>query len=357
MLNGVSVLITGGTGSWGSFFVKYILEKYDVKQIRIYSRGEHKQVYLKRELNNNPKVKFIIGDVRDLNRLEVASQGVDYIFHLAALKHVPVCEENAYETISTNIDGTKNVVLAAIKNKVKRVIYISTDKAVDPISIYGISKAAAEKLIVNANKETPHTTFVCVRAGNVIGTEGSVFPLFREQLLRVNKIGITDRNMTRLFIALKDAIALVLKAAEKGFGGEIFVLKMKSVGIMDIVDIMKGRFGNDKTQLVDIGIRPGEKIHEMLISRNESSRTKETPEHYVILPTLELGLNQRYAHYPNISFDEYSSSNAPKFGREEFVQLLKEEGWLSLDRHMIDMFKQFTDEEIINVFKKEGWLK
>ncbi len=357
MLNGVSILVTGGTGSWGSFFVKYVLEKYDVKQIRVYSRGEHKQVNLKRELNNNPKVKFIIGDVRDLNRLEVSSQGVDYIFHMAALKHVPVCEENAYETIATNVDGTKNVVLAAIKNKVKKVVYISTDKAVDPCNIYGISKAAAEKLIVNANKETSHTSFVCVRAGNVIGTEGSVFPLFREQLLRVNKISVTDRSMTRFFIALKDAISLVLKATEMGHGGEIFVLKMKSIGIMDIVDVMKMRFGNDKTEIVDIGIRPGEKIHENLISRNESSRTKETPEHFVILPTLDLGLAPYYAQHPNVVFEEYASDRAPRFALDEFTKLLKEEGWLGPDHQLVSMFKQFSDEEIMNIFKKEGWMK
>ena len=357
MLKGATILVTGGTGSWGSYFVKHVLQKYDVKQIRIYSRGEHKQVNFKRELNSNPKVQFIIGDVRDLNRLEVATQNVDYVFHLAALKHVPVCEENAYETIATNIDGTRNVILASMKNKVKKVVYISTDKAVDPINIYGISKAAAEKLIVNANLETPYTKFVCVRAGNVIGTEGSVFPLFREQLLRINKIGITDRRMTRFFIRLHDAIDLVLKASEKGQGGEIFVLKMKSVSIMDIANVMKNTFGNDKTELIDIGIRPGEKIHEALISKNESSRTKEMPEYYVILPTLDLGLTGKYAEYPVVSFSEYSSDNSPRFGSEEFSALLKKEGWLGPDLQIMNIFKQYSDQEIINVFKKEGWMK
>jgi len=357
MFKGAVVLITGGTGSWGSFLVKHLLETQDVREIRVYSRGEHKQVYLKRELNSNPKVKFIIGDVRDLNRLEVAAQNVDYVFHLAALKHVPVCEENASETVATNVDGTKNVILAAIRNSVKKVIYVSTDKAVDPINIYGISKAAAEKMIINANKETPVTRFVCVRAGNVIGTEGSVFPLFREQLLRINKISITDKKMTRFFIAMNEAIELILKAAEKGYGGEVFVLKMKSVGIMDIVDIMKRTFGNEKTELIDIGVRPGEKIHELLISRNESSRTKETPEHFVILPTLDLGLTDKYAGYPSVSFQEYGSDSAPKFRLDEFTALLKKDGWLGPDSSIMNIFKQYSNEEIINVFKKEGWLK
>lgn len=357
MLKGAVVLVTGGTGSWGSVLVKHLLEKCDVKEIRVFSRGEHKQVNFKRELNSNPKVTFMIGDVRDLNRLEVACQDVDYIFHLAALKHVPVCEENAYETVATNVDGTKNVILAAIKNKVKKVVYVSTDKAVDPINIYGISKAAAEKMIINANKETPLTKFVCVRAGNVIGTEGSVFPLFREQLLRINKLSVTDRSMTRFFIGLKDAIELVLKAAETGYGGEIFVLKMKSVSIMDVVDIMKNTFGNEKTEIVDIGVRPGEKIHELLISANESSRTKETPEHFVILPTLELGLSAKYAGCPNVSFKVYGSDTSPRFGRDEFTGLLKDEGWLGPDQSIMNIFKQYSNEEIINVFKREGWLK
>ncbi len=357
MFNGAVVLVTGGTGSWGSFLVKHLLNKCGVREIRVYSRGEHKQVYFKRELNNNPKVKFIIGDVRDLHRLEVATQGVDYVFHLAALKHVPVCEENASETIATNVDGTKNVILASIKNRVKKVVFVSTDKAVDPINIYGISKAAAEKLMVNANKETEHTAFVCVRAGNVIGTEGSVFPLFREQLLRVNKLSITDRHMTRFFIALKDAVDLIVKTAEKGVGGEIFVLKMKSIGIMDIVNIMKKTFGNERTELIDIGIRPGEKIHEMLISGNEAGRTKETPEYFVILPAFDLGLTEKYAGYPSMAFQEYGSHNAPRFDLSEFTALLRQEGWLSLDKNLADVFKQFSDEEIINVFRKEGWLK
>lgn len=357
MLKGATVLVTGGTGSWGSFLVKYILEKHDVKRIIVYSRGEHKQVSFKRELNSNPKVQFVIGDVRDLNRLEVAMQNVDYVFHLAALKHVPVCEENSSETIATNVDGTKNVIIAAIKNKVKKVVYISTDKAVDPVNIYGISKAAAEKLIINANTETPHTRFVCVRAGNVIGTEGSVFPIFREQILRINKISVTERKMTRFFIPLKDAIELVLKATEIGRGGEIFVLKMKTIGIMDTVDIMRRAFGNEKTEIVDIGIRPGEKIHEMLISKNESSRTREMPDHFVILPTLDLGLSAAYTQYPSVFFQEYCSDNAPKFDPVEFSALLKKEGWLGLDRDIRNVFKQYSDEEIINVFKKEGWMK
>jgi UDP-N-acetylglucosamine 4,6-dehydratase len=295
--------------------------------------------------------------VRDLNRLEVLMQNVDYVFHLAALKHVPVCEENSSEAIATNVDGTKNVIISAIKNKVKEVVYISTDKAVDPANIYGISKAAAEKLIINANTETPHTRFICIRAGNVIGTEGSVFPIFREQLLRINKISVTDRKMTRFFIPLRDAIELVLNAAEIGRGGEIFVLKMKGIGIMGVVDIMRRAFGNEKTEIIDIGIRPGEKIHEMLISRNESSRTREMPEHFVILPTLDLGLSDAYAKYPSVSFQEYCSDNAPQFDVVEFSSLLKKEGWLGLDRDIRSIFRQYSDEEIINVFKKEGWMK
>ena len=196
------VLVTGGTGSWGNELISQLLEKYSPKEIRIYSRGEHKQVEMRAKYKNDSRLRFIIGDVRDKNILSLSMKNVDYVFHLAALKHVPVCEENTWEAVLTNIYGTQNVIEAAIENDVKKVIDISTDKAVDPFNHYGVTKANSEKMITNASfNYITETKFVCIRGGNVLGTNGSVIPLFKNQILSENKITVTDPAMTRYLMS------------------------------------------------------------------------------------------------------------------------------------------------------------
>src|SRR3990167_4185949 len=216
------ILITGGTGSWGKELVSQLLHmKPGPREIRIYSRGEHKQVEMKREVRS-AKCKFIIGDVRDKNILNGAMKGVDTVFHLAAIKHGDVVEDNPWEAVLTNIYGTQNIIEAAIINKVNLVVDVSTDKAVDPYNLYGVTKACGEKLIINANKLISNTKFICIRGGNVIGTTGSVIPLFKDQILRHNKITITDPDMTRFLMNTKEAIGLIFKEIQNNLGGETF---------------------------------------------------------------------------------------------------------------------------------------
>ena len=289
------------------------------------------QVEMRAKFNNNKNLKFIIGDVRDKNILGLAMTGVDYVFHLAALKHVPVCEENTWETVLTNIYGTQNVIECAISNNVKKVIDISTDKAVDPFNHYGVSKACAEKMIVNAsfNYQTD-TKFVCIRGGNVLGTNGSVIPLFKSQILSNNYVTITDPNMTRYLMSKKEAIGLVFEAVEKSIGGEIFVMRMPATSVKNMADALVILFGNDKTNLKVIGARPGEKIDEVLVSKNESPFTKILDEKYfVILPQQDNPeLLDRYDDYPNIDTESFDSRNTRQLSVNDLVLELEKEKWL-----------------------------
>ena len=214
-IKGKNVLIIGGTGSWGSELVRQLVTEYNPSEIRVFSRGEHKQVELRHKYRNNPILKFIIGDIRDAQAVDIAMTGVDIVFNLAALKHVPICEENVWEAIQTNVHGVHNIVNSAIKHAVNIVVQVSTDKAVDPLNLYGFTKGCAEKLITSANyspAKPPQTNFVCVRAGNVLSTTGSVIPLFRYLIKNYNKITITDKNMSRYIMSLTRASQLVLKA-------------------------------------------------------------------------------------------------------------------------------------------------
>jgi FlaA1/EpsC-like NDP-sugar epimerase len=202
MFNNARILITGGTGSWGQTLTRMLLEKYDVKEIVVFSRGELQQVLMQRKFNDK-RIKYVIGDVRDYDSVRFATKNIDYIFHMAALKHVPVCEEHPQEAIKTNITGTSNIVNAAIENRVKKVIDVSTDKAVEPVNLYGMTKSVGEKLIIQANDLTDYTKFVCIRGGNVMGSNGSVIPYFIEQIKAGGPITITDIEMTRFFLTLE----------------------------------------------------------------------------------------------------------------------------------------------------------
>jgi FlaA1/EpsC-like NDP-sugar epimerase len=325
-----TVLITGGTGSWGNELTKQLLKK-NPKELRIYSRGELQQVTMQR-LFKNDKLRFIIGDIRDMKRLDEACKGVDYIFHLAALKHVPICEEQPYEAIKTNIEGTKNLIDAAINNNVKKVIDVSTDKAVDPLNLYGMTKAIGERLIIHANRRHD-TKFVCIRGGNVMGTNGSVIPFFIDQINKEKRLTITDMEMTRYFLSLPQAIALLFKACEASYGGETFVMKMPSCKISDLASTLIDEYApGEEIELAEIGKRPGEKLHEVLVSRYEAENTYIYDDHYyVIFPMIHIeGLNEFYdstMQLQKIQFDEYSS-NTNLMKKESIRDLLKTGGFL-----------------------------
>jgi len=329
-----TIFVTGGTGSWGHELIKQFFDRYPgVKEIRIYTRGEHKQVEMKREFGFNPKLKFIIGDIRDKNILGLAMKGSDYVFHLAALKHVPVCEENCWEAVLTNIYGTQNVIECAIANNVSKVVDISTDKAVDPFNHYGCTKACGEKMIINANQNyISDTKFVCIRGGNVMGTNGSVLPLFKRQIREQNQITITDLEMTRYLMSTKEAISLVFEAVENSIGGEIFVMRMAATKVRNIASVMTTLFGNQDTKQQIIGIRPGEKLHEVLVSKNEAPRTKIfNSKYYVILPQFMTDMPEKYDSLPDIEYEEFNSNNAERLDDDDFVSILKKEEWLWKD--------------------------
>jgi len=313
MFTNKRILITGGSGSWGNELTTQLLEKKP-KEIIIYSRGELAQVNMQRKFRND-KIKYIIGDVRDYYTLKRSLKDVDYVFHLAALKHVPVCEYQPQEAIKTNIDGTTNLINAAIECGVKKVIDVSTDKACSPINLYGMTKAVGEKLIIQANLLTEDTKFVCVRGGNVLGSNGSVLPFFINQIKEFNEITITDKTMTRYFLTLSEAITLLFQASIKGVGGEIFVMNMPSFYITDLAEVLIERFGNTETAIKEIGIREGEKIDEMLITHDEAkSSYVYNDEYFTILPPLKSDnmddLNEIYkSNFKKVPFDAFTSAD------------------------------------------------
>ncbi|MBE0651160.1 MAG: polysaccharide biosynthesis protein [Bacteroidales bacterium] len=346
------ILIIGGTGSWGQELTRQILEKGSAKEIRIYSRGEHKQVEMARKFNDK-RLNFIIGDIRDKKRLKYSAQNVDHIFHLAALKHVPVCEHSPEETVKTNIIGTINAVEVAAETKAKTFVLVSTDKAVDPINVYGVSKSLAEKIVVNANLNYQGIKFVCIRGGNVIGTNGSVVPLFKNQILRANEITITDKQMTRYFMRLQEAIGLIFKAVEDSMGGEIFVMKMPSVKITSLAALMIKELGNKSTKIKQIGIRPGEKIHEVLVSRYEAKRAFEQGNYYVILPNIDMhGLYKKYSKKSFLN-TEYNSKKNRYLTQSELKSVLELDGWL--DGKNLRLLEDYSKDELLEYFKRENW--
>jgi len=322
------ILITGGTGSWGYELTKKLLE-YSPKEIRIFSRNEFAQVNMKREFSDHPNLRYIIGDVRDYHSLFEACQDVDILFHLAALKHVPICESQPLEALKTNVDGTENVIRASILQRVKKVIDVSTDKAVDPINFYGMTKAVGEKLMVWANDLSQETRFVCIRGGNVLGTNGSVVPYFKKLIQKGENITLTSQEMTRYFLTVSQAIGLLLKAAEVAIGGEIFVMRMNSCRIVDLAQVMINSLAATNLKIEEIGVRPGEKIHEVLVSAHESPNTfKYNENYYVILPmnpTPEL--NSNYNHLPKVTFRKYDS-NDKLMSQNEIEELLRQGGFI-----------------------------
>jgi FlaA1/EpsC-like NDP-sugar epimerase len=321
MFDGSRIFVSGATGSWGQTLITMLLDNHNVEEIVCFSRGELQQVLMKRKFNNK-KLKFVIGDIRDYASVKMATRNVDYIFHLAALKHVPVCEENVQETIKTNIEGTTNVVNAAIENRVRKVIDVSSDKAVEPINLYGMTKAVGEKIIVQANDLTDYTRFVCIRGGNVMGSSGSVIPFFIEQIKSGGPITLTDHKMTRFFLTLEEAIRLLFKASIDSIGGETFVMNMPACYIKDLAEVLMEVYG--KVEIKETGIRPGEKLDEMLISHHESKLSYCYDDNYFL--TLPNNYNQalavRYQDCKPFPHAEFSSKTTI-MNKKEIKEMLK----------------------------------
>jgi UDP-N-acetylglucosamine 4,6-dehydratase len=279
-LNGMTILLTGGTGSFGNAFVERVTHCWPDAVVRVYSRDELKQSQM-RDRFGDRQVRYLIGDVRDRSRMTRAVEGVDIVVHAAAMKQVPACEYNPFEAVRTNVLGAQHVVDAAIDARVRRVVALSTDKAVNPVNLYGATKLCAEKIFVqgNAYAAQRETRISCVRYGNVVGSRGSVVPVFRDQLARDGRITITDERMTRFWITLPQAVDLVLHALDHAEGGEVFVPKIPS---MRVVDLAQAIAPNVPHEL--IGIRPGEKLHELLITADEARHAIDAGDVYVVLP-------------------------------------------------------------------------
>ena len=317
MFNNKTILVTGGTGSFGKKFIKILLSKYQPKKVIVYSRDELKQFEMG-QVFNDKCMRYFIGDVRDKERLMLAMKGVDYVVHAAALKQVPAAEYNPMECIKTNINGAQNVIDAAIANNVKKVIALSTDKAANPINLYGATKLASDKLFTAANNIVGEgeTRFAVVRYGNVVGSRGSVVPFFKGLIERgATELPITDERMTRFWLKLEDGVEFVLKNFQRMQGGEIFIPKIPS---MRILDLAKAIAPNAKIKV--IGIRPGEKLHEVMCPSDLYYETVEFPDHFVIKPSIEFARKIDYTtnvlgehgHMVEDGFD-YNSGNNPHF--------------------------------------------
>jgi FlaA1/EpsC-like NDP-sugar epimerase len=292
-LAGKTVLVTGGTGTVGSAIVRRLVAS-EAEGIRILSRDEHKQFELARELPSDPRLRFLIGDTRDLSRMRRATEGAHVVFHAAAMKHVFSCEYNPFEAIRTNILGTQNVIDAALDSGVERMMFASSDKAVNPTSTMGASKLMAEKLITAADaaRGAHPTVFTTVRFGNVVGSRGSVIPVFAEQVAAGGPVTLTDRRMTRFVMAIEDAVDLMFRALQLARGGEVFVLKMAALRIEDIAHVLRDRLAErygharDAVAIEEVGMRAGEKVWEELLTEEEAQRALETDEMYIVLPQL-----------------------------------------------------------------------
>jgi UDP-N-acetylglucosamine 4,6-dehydratase len=301
------VLVTGGTGSFGKKFIEVMLRDYHPAKIIVYSRDELKQHEMRVKGFNHPSLRYFIGDIRDLARLERAMQGVDIVIHAAALKQVPACEYNPMEAIKTNILGSGNVIDAALNTGVERVLAISTDKAVSPANLYGATKLAAEKLFIqsNAYAGNKRTRFACTRYGNVVGSRGSVVPIFLKQR-ETGELTLTDDRMTRFWLSLDQGVHFVIKCVEQMHGGEVFVPKIPS---MKMTDLAKALAPDARIKVV--GIRPGEKLHEVLISEDEARTTVELDDMYVVQPAEALWFGREWEQTGKSLPDEfrYASNN------------------------------------------------
>ncbi len=326
MFKNKTILITGGTGSLGYELTKRLLNT-DAEKIRIFSRDEWKQTKMRSELRDK-RLRFLIGDIRDKDRLNRAMENVNVVFHAAALKHVPVAEYNPFEFVKTNVDGAQNVIDACLSNEVELAVAIGTDKAVSPSTTYGATKLLMERLFVSANfyKGDRKSRFVCVRYGNVLGSRGSILPVFVENILIKNEIPITDPIMTRFNITMNQAVELIFRAAKYGKGGEIFVPKLKAFKVEDMKDAMIELLGK-KAKTIRIPVRVGEKYHESLISKNELRNTYESDRDYIVYNFGGEGLDEdRVITYKKAKLtDEYSSDIGEMLTKDELKTIIRKE--------------------------------
>jgi len=332
LFEGKKILITGGTGSLGKALTKRLLE-FDVDTIRIFSRNENKQVTMDSEISDN-RLRYFIGDIRDYTRLTRALEDIDIVFHTAALKHVPVVEYNPFEAIKTNVIGSQNLIDACLHEDVEMAVGVGTDKAVSPLNTYGATKLLMEKLFVTArnylNPERHRTKFISLRYGNVLGSSGSVVPKFINQIKLKQKITITHPEMTRFSITMDEALNFILNSTINGKGSEIFVPKLKAYSILDVKDALKellGDFGEE-----EICIRPGEKMHEVLINAEEMRDTWEEGSTYAILNTSLIQEDRIKSLYPKMKkvklSNQYSSDIVEKISKSELKEIIKQSGFL-----------------------------
>ena len=326
------ILVTGGTGCIGSEIVKSLLN-YTPKVVRIFSNDEDSTFKMSQEIGRSKNKRFLIGDIRDKERLIAAMDGIDIVYHAAALKHVPLCEYNPFEAIKTNVLGTQNVIEAALANGVKRVINISTDKAVNPVNTMGATKLLAEKLMIDANfyKGPRETIFSCVRFGNVLFSRGSVVPLFEDQIRKEKRITITDHKMTRFMMSMTNTIELVFKATLIAKGGEIFILKMPVVKLGDLADVVIQKYAEkykckpSEIEKEVIGPRPGEKIFEELMTEIEAEKAFETKHMLIIPPPEKFGINLKTSDYndaQNSKLKSYASRDLKPLSKDRINKLL-----------------------------------
>lgn len=326
MLNNKSILVTGGTGSFGKAFTRYVLEHYDPDRIIIYSRDEFKQWMMANEFKEyKDKLRFFIGDVRDKERLQRAFEGVDYVIHAAAMKQVPACEYNPNEAIKTNIHGAQNVIDAALNTNVKKVVALSTDKAVNPVNLYGGTKLVSDKLFIAANAYVGNKdiNFSIVRYGNVAGSRGSIIPFFNSIIQNGGtKLPITDYRMTRFWISLEQGVELVIKALHEATGGETFISKIPSFKITDLAKAML-----PDCKMPEVGIREGEKLHEIMVTVEDSMTTYEYDKHFIVYPQMVWNHKQK----PDLNGEKvpegfsYSSGNNTEWlSVEDLRRLIKD---------------------------------
>jgi len=324
LLDDSTILITGGTGTFGKKFTEVLLDRHDPRAVRIFSRGEHEQAEMRARFDDD-RLRFLIGDVRDLGRLERAMNGVDVVVHAAAIKRVPACEYNPIEAKRTNVDGASNVIDAAIDNGVERVMAISTDKAVHPVNLYGATKLVAEKLFIqgNAYSGPRDTTFSVVRYGNVFGSRGSVVPLFMEQR-EEGRLTITHEDMTRFWVTIGEGVRFVLRSIQDMKGGEIFVPKIPSLRVMDLAETIA-----PEAEKEIVGIRPGEKIHEILVTEEEARHAREFEERIVIEPELSFFSDGRWERGDPLpeGFRYTSGNNDEWLSREELHDMIEGLGY------------------------------
>jgi UDP-N-acetylglucosamine 4,6-dehydratase (inverting) len=324
ILEGSSILVTGGTGSFGKAFIREVLDRHDPKRIVVFSRDELKQYEVRQLFEHDPRLRWFIGDVRDRHRLYRALHNVDYVVHAAALKQVDTAEYNPWEFVQTNVIGSQNVIEACIDSGVKRVVALSTDKASSPINLYGATKLTADKLFITGNHYAASydTRFCVVRYGNVMGSRGSVIPFFRKLAAEGASLPITDLRMTRFFITLPQAVAFVTESFETMQGGELYVPRIPSMKIVDLAQAVA-----PGAAMHEIGLRPGEKLHEEMISPEEGRRAVRTGERYVLQPDIASWGYVPPAHGEPVApgFHYTSDSNDQWFTGEEMVKILETE--------------------------------